>query len=148
MRLSADSLRGRPGLRSLAPERQHPRSPGVYLAREGAAGDLVYVGMAGERRGQGIRGRLTVYARGKALVSGLGEAVLDRVLADPLWLRDRVAEAEDNQPQRAVRWGILAFERADLHICWTTTLDRTSARNLERRVLDALHSHALWNRLR
>ena len=35
-----------------------PRVPGVYLARQ-AAGDLVYVGMAGERRGQGVRARLT-----------------------------------------------------------------------------------------
>jgi hypothetical protein len=38
--------------------------------------------MAGERRGQGIRGRLNVYGSGKALASGLGEAVMDRALAD------------------------------------------------------------------
>ena len=43
-----------------------PRLPGVYLAREGARGALVYVGMAGERRGQGIRGRLAIYTSGKA----------------------------------------------------------------------------------
>lgn len=49
-----------------------PLVPGVYLAREGADGELVYVGMAYERHGKGIRGRLTVYARGKALASGLG----------------------------------------------------------------------------
>lgn len=49
-----------------------PREPGVYLARQ-TADDLVYVGMAGERRGQGIRGRLNVYWRGKAAVSGLDE---------------------------------------------------------------------------
>jgi hypothetical protein len=60
----------------------------------------------------------------------------------------RVAEVEADQPQRAVRWGILAFERADLHICWSITLDGTSARNLERRVLDALNAHDLWNRQR
>jgi len=33
-------------------------SPGVYAAR--TEGQLVYIGMAGERRGQGVRGRLTV----------------------------------------------------------------------------------------
>jgi hypothetical protein len=57
------------------------RLPGVYLARQGDHDDLVYVGMAGERRGQGIKGRLIVYSRGKAAVSGLGEAALDRALA-------------------------------------------------------------------
>jgi hypothetical protein len=31
-----------------------PRQPGVYLAREGLDGPIVYAGMAGERRGQGI----------------------------------------------------------------------------------------------
>jgi len=30
------------------------RLPGVYLARQGQDGALVYVGMAGERPGQGI----------------------------------------------------------------------------------------------
>jgi hypothetical protein len=43
--------------------------------------------MAAERRGQGIRGRLTVYRRGRAAVSGLGEAAMDRALRDPDWLR-------------------------------------------------------------
>ncbi len=50
-----------------------PRVPGVYLAREGKHGPLVYVGMADERRGKGLHDRLTIYARGKALASGLGE---------------------------------------------------------------------------
>lgn len=44
---------------------QAPWLPGVHLARRTATGPLVYVGMAGER-GQGIKGRLTVYYRGKA----------------------------------------------------------------------------------
>lgn len=48
---------------------QAPRLPGVYLARQTATGPLVYVGMAGERRGKGIKDRLTVYYRGKAAVS-------------------------------------------------------------------------------
>ena len=46
-----------------------PRDPGVYMAREGRGGPIVYVGHAGERRGQGIRGRLKFYASGKGLTS-------------------------------------------------------------------------------
>jgi len=46
-----------------------PRLPGVYRAREGSVGEVIYIGMAGERTGggkpQGIRGRLRVYASGK-----------------------------------------------------------------------------------
>lgn len=62
--------------------------PGVYIARSGS--EVVYVGMAGERRGLGVRGRLQIYARGRGAVSGLGEAALDRALADPAWLSDRL----------------------------------------------------------
>jgi hypothetical protein len=52
-----------------------PRLPGVYMAKDSA--QVVYVGMAAERRGQGIRGRLTVYRRGRAAVSGGGAASLN-----------------------------------------------------------------------
>lgn len=65
---------------------QAPRLPGVYLDSEGAEGPIVYVGMGGERAGsgrpQGIRGRLRVYASGKALTSGLGEGTRDRPARD------------------------------------------------------------------
>jgi hypothetical protein len=58
-----------------------PRSPGVYLARQGEAGDLVYVGMAGERREQGLRGRLDRVSlgvvAGQQVESG-GTAVADQ----------------------------------------------------------------------
>ncbi|MGH8972782.1 MAG: hypothetical protein ACRD0C_06205 [Acidimicrobiia bacterium] len=97
-----------------------PRLPGVYLAREGKTGPVVYVGMAGERAGtsgrspKGLRGRLAVYASGKALTSGLGEAVADRAFADAEWLRARIAEAERGEPRRAKEWGRAAFDRADL----------------------------------
>ncbi|MET8994327.1 hypothetical protein [Amycolatopsis sp. NPDC004169] len=104
--------------------------------------------MAGERRGQGIRGRLTVYARGKALASGLGEAVLDRALADSRWLRDRIREVDGGSTRRATQWGVLAFERADLHISWAVTANGPTARALEKEILSALAEHALWNRLR
>lgn len=125
-----------------------PRVQGVYLAREGPEGALVYVGMAGERRGQGIHGRLTIYSRGRALASGLGEAVLDRALQDAQWLHQRLNEVEHGTIRRAKEWGVLAFERADLHVCWTVTTDRATAADLEKRVLAALEQHELWNRRR
>ena len=78
-------------------------SPGVYLARAG--GSIVYVGMAGERFGQGVRGRLTVYARGRAAVSGLGEAVLDRALADRNWITTKPTSSAYTVP-RGPRTGL------------------------------------------
>jgi hypothetical protein len=125
-----------------------PKFPGVYLARRSAHGELIYVGMAGERRGQGLRGRLTVNSRGKAAVSGLGEAALDRALADASWLRQRLDEVERGEPRRTAAWAQLAIEVADLHIAWSTTADRSSAAVLERQVLDVLAEEPLWNRHR
>ena len=58
-------------------------SPGVYTFRNRVDHDVVHVGMARERKGAGVRGRLRVYRTGKGAVSGLGEAALDRALADP-----------------------------------------------------------------
>lgn len=125
-----------------------PRLPGVYLAREGSAGPIVYVGMAGERAGsgkpQGLRGRLRVYASGKAMTSGLGEAVADRAFADPVWLRERLEEAQRGEPLRAKEWGRATFARADLHVCWATTADKASALHLEGEVGRRLQG--LWNR--
>lgn len=126
-----------------------PRLPGVYMAREGAEGPVVYIGMAGERRGggkpQGIRGRLSIYASGKGLASGLGEAVFDRALADLAWLQERVRELETTGPQRAKQWGIEAFARADLHLRWTITVDRASAAELETELVRAA-GDSLWNK--
>lgn len=41
-----------------------PRTPGVYMMRLSAEPELgpVYIGMAGERKGNGIRGRLAIYS--------------------------------------------------------------------------------------
>lgn len=125
-----------------------PRLPGVYLARERSDGPLVYVGMAGERRGQGLRGRLTVYSRGKAAVSGLGEAAMDRALADPEWVADRLAELRAGRARRTSDWARAALGRVDLHVCWATSGSRTEAEALERAALAALAEHELWNRLR
>ncbi len=126
-----------------------PRVPGVYMAREGEDGPIIYIGMAGDRKGggkpTGLKGRLTVYASGKGIASGLGEAVFDRALADPDWLRVRLVELETIGPLRAKHWGVEAFRRADLHIRWTTTTDRKSAAELEDRLVrDA--GITLWNK--
>lgn len=127
-----------------------PLLPGVYMAREGVEGPVVYVGMAGERAGsgrpQGLRGRLLVYARGKALTSGLGEAVADRAFADASWLRARLAEVEQGQPMRAVEWGRSALARADLHIRWAVAADKAEAVLLEQAVGRLIAIDQLWNR--
>jgi hypothetical protein len=125
-----------------------PRLPGVYMARQGADGGLVYVGMAGERRGQGIRGRLTVYRRGKGAVSGLGEAVLDRALADADFIQGQLNALLVGEPKRAAVWAQDAFTWADLHVRWAVTHDRSAAAVLERAVLDATQEMPLWNRAR
>lgn len=127
-----------------------PRLPGVYMIRRAGAPDVVYIGSAGERIGggspQGVRGRLRVYASGKAAVSGLGEAVLDRAVADPDWLRARLLEAEAGTPRRAKEWSKLAIEWAELEIRWTTTASKADAEALEDELIAAHGS--LWNRRR
>ncbi|MBM0274050.1 hypothetical protein [Micromonospora tarensis] len=125
-----------------------PRLPGVYLVRQDADGGLVYVGMAGERNGRGIRGRLTVYQRGKGAVSGLGEAALDRALADSDFVRRRLDELVSGTAKRATVWAQDAIAWADLHVRWAITEDKFAAAALERAVLDALSTLPLWNRTR
>lgn len=128
---------------------QAPRTPGVYMAREGESGAVIYIGMAGERRGsgtpRGIQGRLSVYATGKGIAGGLGEAVFDRALADPKWLRARLHELETVGPRRAKHWGVEAFRRADLQVRWTKTADRASAAALEDRLVREAGG-TLWNK--
>jgi hypothetical protein len=123
-----------------------PRRPGVYLARQGSDGALIYVGKAGERRGWGIRGRLALYSRGQAAASGLGEAAFDRALADRAWLLQRLAEVDAGNPRRVTAWAREAIRWADIYLCWFATEDEASAAELERRVLTILHGHPLWNR--
>jgi hypothetical protein len=127
-----------------------PRQPGVYLARQER--EIIYVGMAGLRnRGgltavKGLQGRLSHYARGKALATGLGEAVFTRAITDPEWLRTRLSEVEAGEPGTLRDWGRAAFARADLEICWATTEGRDSALALERQVMATLRKGVLlWN---
>ncbi|WP_341229185.1 hypothetical protein [Nocardioides salarius] len=121
-------------------------SPGVYVAK--VADQIVYVGMAGERRGQGVRGRLTIYARGRGAVSGLGEAVLDRALADADWVVAQLEDLRRNGPTRAKAWAARAFDRQALDIAWTATATAKDALDLERQALLELADADLWNRAR
>ncbi len=126
--------------------REATTDPGVYIARSGS--QVVYVGMAGERRGMGVRGRLQIYARGRGAVSGLGEAALDRALADQAWLSDRLHRLHPEGPSRAKQWAADAMEHAHLHICWTSAPTAEAARETETAVLLELEDVALWNRAR
>ncbi|KJK51716.1 hypothetical protein UK23_06065 [Lentzea aerocolonigenes] len=132
-----------------------PRLPGVYMARQGLTGPVIYVGMAGERAGrdgrrapQGLRGRLAVYASGKGAVSGLGEAAFDRALADPAWIKLQLAQMNEHGPQRAKAWARAALEWAEIYIRWATVMDRLAARELERQTLATFDDQELWNRAR
>lgn len=124
---------------------QAPLSPGVYMARAGSDGPLVYVGMAGERRGKGIRGRLAVYASGKGAVSGLGEAVFNQALMTPTWVRERLAELEAGNPSTAKGWARAALDAAGLYVCWACAPDRAAAYTLEQKVLERFSAAPLWN---
>ena len=125
-----------------------PSVPGVYMARQRANGEVVYVGMAGERSGRGLRGRLSVYLSGKAAVSGLGEAAMDRALADANWLEAMLVEVRAGTPSRTRIWAARALTRADLEVRWATCSDRAGAIALERLALARLSNANLWNRAR
>lgn len=126
--------------------RQAPTSPGVYVARVRQSRGVVYVGMAGVRSGTGLRGRLGVYARGRAPHSGLGAACMDLALADSTWVRARAGAVDSGANWSINDWARAAVERADLEICWATATSADTARSLERAVLDKLASTGLWNR--
>lgn len=123
-----------------------PRAPGVYLFLERPSRVVRHVGHAGERAGggspQGLYGRLRAYLTGQAAVSGFAEAALDRALADPDWVRERLEAG----PERARRWAASAVRRLDLDVSWAVCADRDEARWLESRVVELLRPHGLWMR--
>lgn len=121
-------------------------SPGIYAAR--SDDQLVYIGMAGERRGLGVRGRLQIYVRGRGAVSGLGEAALDRALGDPAWLAQRLTTLLADGPSRSKDWAVAALHRAQVELSWVAAPDGPTAREWETQVLQELEDVALWNRAR
>ena len=124
-----------------------PRLPGVYVARE-ASGAIVYVGMAAERSGNGMRGRLAMYATGRAGSSGLGEGALDRALADPEWMKDRLLEAESGRAFSSKELAKAAIQRAGLEVRWAAAPSGPHASALEIKVIESLAESELWNKHR
>jgi hypothetical protein len=110
-----------------------PRFPAVYMLR--VANDPhtgpVYIGMAGERKGNGLRGRLAIYASGRGAASGLGEHAFDRALADPEWMRARLDEALAGTPMRAKKAARSAIDHAGLEVRGQTVATRAGALRLE-----------------
>lgn len=124
-----------------------PRFPGVYMFRIAAAPDRgpVYIGMAGERKGNGLRGRLAIYASGKGAGSGLGEHAFDRALEDPKWLQARLDEALAGNPMRAKAAARSAIDHAGLEVRWQTVETRAQALQLEAQLISKYRPQ-LWNR--
>ena len=112
---------------------------------------IIYVGMAGERLGsgrpQGLWGRLSIYRRGKGAVSGFGEAVLDRALADEAFVSAQLETLRTNGPMRAKEWAITAIAWLGPDVRWAVCEDKESALALETKVEEALGTFGLWNRV-
>lgn len=121
-----------------------PTAPGVHLVRV-VDGPLVYLGMAVERSGRGLRGRLGVYRSGKAAISDLGEAALSRALADPAFVQARLDDLASGLVRTARDWAAAALTHTALALCWATTPGRTAVAALERTVLLALADQDLRN---
>lgn len=111
----------------------------MYLAREGTSGPLAYVGMAGERCGRGYEAGLPYTCPAKLSPPASERPCSTGPSPTRTWLKARLDEANAGQVRRAKEWGQLAFERADLHVCWATAADRAGAVSLERRCLVAHH---------
>lgn len=95
---------------------------------------------------QGLRGRLTVYKRGRGAVSGFGEAALDRALADPDWVAGQLDALRADGPKRAKVWAQDAIEHLRSEVRWAVRDTAADARDLEARVIALLARHGLWNR--
>ena len=124
-----------------------PGFPGVYMFRIAAEPHRgpVYIGMAGERKGDGLRGRLAIYASGKGAGSGLGEHAFDRALEDPKWLQARLDEALAGTPMRAKAAARSAIDHAGLEVRWQTVQTRAQALQLEAQLISEFRRQ-LWNR--
>ncbi|WP_233206252.1 hypothetical protein [Cryobacterium sp. N19] len=123
-----------------------PLTPGVYQMRT-RDGVIVYVGMAGERKGQGIRGRLSIYRLGKGAVSGFGEAALDRALADATFVEEHLDAVHAGQPTRASVWAQDAIRLLDVELRWAECATQGRALALESAAVEILKTHAIWNRI-
>jgi hypothetical protein len=101
--------------------------------------------MAGERKGNALRGRLSIYASGKGAASGLGEHAFDRAFANPKWLQARLDEALAGSPMPAKAAARSAIDHAGLEVRWQTVETRVEALQLECELIRE-HRTGLWNR--
>lgn len=125
--------------------RSAPLGPGVYQLRLPASAEIVYVGMAGESSGRGIRGRLAVYRSGKGATSGFGEAALDRALADEKLVETQLVRLRQEGPRRARAWAQEAISWLGPEVRWVVTENGMLARVLEEQLVAALRP-SVWNR--
>lgn len=127
-----------------------PREPGAYLLRDPATQVVVHVGMAGERAGagraQGLRGRLADHLAGSGAIGGFDEAALDRALADPVWLEQRLTRLREEGPRRARRWAADAVRHLSPEVSWAVRPERADAVFLETEVVLVLRPLGLWSR--
>ena len=122
-----------------------PTSPGVYQMRV-PEGTVVYVGMAGERKGKGIRGRLAIYRHGRGAVSGFGEAALDRALADVTFVEGHLEAIRGGHIARATALARDAIAWMKVEIRWAVCETAAEALALEDEAVHLLRSHGIWNR--
>ncbi|MGO4956774.1 hypothetical protein ACTQ49_05800 [Luteococcus sp. Sow4_B9] len=120
---------------------QAPRHPGVYLIR--FSGSIRYVGMARERSGKGIWGRLSKYRSGKAATSGFGEHAMDLALADTEWLMDRIEHLAASGPERTTEWAKLAIDRLNPELSWAVASSGQAAKLLEHQTIARLRPDGL-----
>ncbi len=123
-----------------------PQLPGVYQIRL-PEGTVVYLGMAGERRGHGLRGRLSIYRRGRGAVSGFGEAALDRALADAAFVEAHLDAVRAGEPSRASAWARDAIASFAPEIRWTVCASKADALALETDCVELLRDYGIWNRI-
>lgn len=121
-----------------------PTAPGVYAIRL-PAGQIIYVGMAGERRGLGLRDRLAIYRNGRGWTSGFGQAAATHALADPEFLSHQHEAINSGKPRTPEQWARDAIAWWKPELCWATTPDKSAARQLEKHVGAALADHGIWN---
>lgn len=127
------------------------RRPGVYQARLGDDGPVVYIGMAALRSGRGVAGRLAKYAGGTAPHSGLGRYALTVAMADPAFLRARLAEVQGGRPADVFTWSRLAHDHLALRVRsagMADVDDKTAvdqAKAVEKTLMGAADWTSLWN---
>ena len=73
---------------------------------------------------------------------------LDRALADPASLAQRLTTLLTEGPSRSKEWAVAALRRAQLELCWVAAPDGPTAREWETVAMQELEDIALWNRAR